>query len=136
MIRDIVKNEEFLKIKSTKASVEDMMIVQDLKDTLAFNHQRCVGMAANMIGFSKNIIIFQDKIGYKVMLNPEIIDKDGAYTTKEACLSLVGERSTLRFKKIVVKFQDIKMNWHTQKYEGYVAQIIQHEIDHLKGIII
>ena len=136
MIKSIVKDVMFLGQKSEPVTKEDLSIAQDLKDTLAAHRDGCVGMAANMIGYKKNMIIVSLGIVDLVMLNPVITKKSGPYETEEGCLSLEGVRKTTRYKNITVKYQDITMKQQVQDYSGWVAQIIQHECDHLEGIII
>ena len=136
MIRPIVTDILFLKQRSEPASKEDLYIAQDLKDTLAAHRDGCVGMAANMIGFRKNIIIVSMGLMDMVMFNPVILDKSKPYETEEGCLSLVGVRKTTRYQKITVRYLDMSFQEHTQEFTGWIAQIIQHECDHLEGIII
>lgn len=136
MVREIVHDVLFLKQKSTKADRNDMQIVTDLKDTLKANHDRCVGMAANMIGFNKRIIIFTAGIMDIVMINPVIVKKAQPYETEEGCLSLTGVRKTKRWEKITVEYQDTDFSKKRGDFTGFVAQIIQHECDHLEGVII
>jgi peptide deformylase len=136
MVREIVHDVLFLKQKSTKADKNDMQIVTDLQDTLKANHDRCVGMAANMIGYNKRIIIFTAGIMDIVMINPVIVKKAQPYETEEGCLSLTGVRKTKRWEKITVEYQDTNFNKKRGDFTGFVAQIIQHECDHLDGIII
>lgn len=136
MIKPIVKDIIFLGQKSEISTKDDMQVVQDLKDTLSAHRDGCVGMAANMIGYRKRMIIVSLGIVDLVMINPVIISKNGEYETEEGCLSLQGKRKTKRYKDIEVKFMDTGFNVQRQKFSGYVAQIIQHECDHLEGIII
>lgn len=136
MIRDIVHDEIFLAQKSEAATAKDKKIVTDLLDTLQFNRERCVGMAANMIGERKRIIVVTMGKTNVAMLNPEIIKKDKPFETEEGCLSLTGERPTTRYERIEVVYQDVKMRKHKDVFTGWTAQIIQHECDHLEGIII
>lgn len=137
MVKNIVKDEKFLMIKSTPATIEDLYIKQDLIDTLIINRARCVGMAANMIGISKRIIIFEnEKKEYVVMFNPEIIKCEDEFETEEGCLSLTGVRKATRYKKIKVEFFNENFQKRIQTFTNFTAQIIQHEIDHLNGIII
>lgn len=136
MIQPIMKDPDFLSIPSKPATKFDIKIAQDLKDTLTFYSDRCVGMAANMIGVSKNIIVFTIGPIQVVMFNPKITKKSKPYKTEEGCLSLVGQRACTRYEKITVKYQDESFKPKIQSYEGFVAQIIQHEIDHLNGILI
>ena len=136
MVREIMRDPLFLAAPSVEAAQEDLSTAQDLLDTLRVNHERCVGMAANMIGVHKNIIAFLDGRVYMAMLNPEIVKAEGEYETEEGCLSLDGIRKTKRYRKIQVRYQTEKMQWKTRTFRDYTAQIIQHEIDHCKGILI
>ena len=141
MIKDLVHDPIFLAGKSETATKEDLQIAQDLLDTLIAHKDSCVGMAANMIGVRKRIIAFLDESGrastYTVMLNPEIIKKDGAYNTEEGCLSLLGgSRPCKRYKTIKVKYQTLDLQTRIKTYTGCTAQIIQHEVDHCDGILI
>ena len=136
MVREIVHDVIFLKKKSIKADNNDVDIITDLRDTLKANHDRCVGMAANMIGFNKRIIIFTAGIMDIVMINPVIVKKAQPYETEEGCLSLTGVRKTKRWEKITVEYQDTDFNKKRGDFTGFVAQIIQHECDHLEGVII
>lgn len=136
MIRPVCRDVLFLKLKAEPATKEDMSVVRDLLDTLQANAQHCVGMAANMIGVNKSIIAVNMGIVNVAMINPVITKKTGSYKTQEGCLSLIGTRETTRYQDIEVEYLDI--NWKRQKgkYSGWIAQIIQHECDHLEGIII
>ena len=136
MVRPIMKDPIFLAQKSTPATPEDLTVAQDLLDTLAANADRCVGMAANMIGINKRIIAFDNDGTYMVMFNPEIIKKSEPYETEEACLSLTGTRPVIRWKSIEVRWQNRKFQERFKTFTGWTAQIIQHEIDHCDGIII
>ena len=136
MIREVIHDPLFLSGKSEKATREDLPVAQDLLDTLIANRAGCVGMAANMIGVRKRIIAFDDNGKYTVMFNPEIIKCSGEYDTEEGCLSLAGVRKTKRWQKITLRYQDQAFRWHTGTFEGFTAQIIQHEMDHCSGILI
>ncbi len=141
MIKDLIHDPIFLAGKSEVATKEDLQVAQDLIDTLTAHKETCVGMAANMIGTRKRIIAFLDESGrvpaYTVMLNPEIIKKDGAYDTEESCLSLLGgSRPCKRYKSIKVQYQTIEMQTRIKTYTGWTAQIIQHEVDHCDGVLI
>lgn len=136
MICSIMKDVLFLGQKSEDATELDKQIITDLHDTLAANREHCVGMAANMIGQKKRIIIVAFGFMNMVMVNPVILQKSQPYETEEGCLSLQGVRKTTRFRKIKVRYKDESFQEHTQEYEGQIAQIIQHECDHLEGIII
>ena len=136
MEKPIVRDAFFLNQKSTEATKADLPIAQDLEDTLRANRDRCVGMAANMIGYRKNMIIVATGFADIVMINPVITKKSGPYETEEGCLSLPGTRKTTRYKSITVRYQDKTFADHTQEFSGYIAQIIQHECDHLAGILI
>ena len=136
MIRPIMKDVFFLRQKAEPAGKEDLQVVQDLLDTLKANEAGCVGMAANMIGVNKRIIAVNMGFVNVAMLNPVIVKRSGAYETEEGCLSLTGVRKTTRYENIEVEFQDISFRKQRQKYSGWTAQIIQHEIDHCEGILI
>ena len=136
MIRNIVRDPLFLGRKSTEATLEDVCVLDDLMDTLRANSDRCVGMAANMIGVSKRIIAFFHGPLIMGMLNPEITAKSDPYPTQEGCLSLDGVRNTVRFRRITVAWQDRNGKRMQSTFEGWTAQIIQHEIDHCSGILI
>ena len=136
MIKPIVKDVLFLGQKSTPATKEDLPIAQDLQDTLNANRDRCVGMAANMIGVKKRIIIVNMGFANVVMFNPTITQKKDPYETEEGCLSLTGVRKTTRYKTIVLEYTDINWKRQRQVYSDWIAQIIQHECAHLDGIVI
>lgn len=136
MIREIVKDPIFLAQKSKEATISDFGTAADLLDTIKANADRCVGMAANMIGVNKRIIVFEYKGGYEVMYNPEIIRKEEKYESEEGCLSLSGTRKTTRYRVIRVQYQNDKMQLRIKTYDGFTAKIIQHEIDHCDGILI
>lgn len=136
MIRNINKDVLTLGIKSNKATPEDLPVIVDLKDTLAANADRCVGMAANMIGEHKNIIIVHVGISDMIMVNPVIVKKSKPFETEEGCLSLEGVRNVKRYQEIEVVFEDEKFVKRRRRFSGFTAQIIQHEIDHCSGIII
>lgn len=127
----------FLGQKSEIATKADIQVANDLLDTLIANKEVCVGMAANMIGVKKRIIVFDNNGEYMVMFNPEIIEKYDEYEAQEGCLSLLGgPRNIKRYKVIKVKYQDINLKEYTKTFVGFSAQIIQHEIDHCNGVLI
>lgn len=136
MVKPIVRDAFFLNQKSEEATRVDLPVAQDLEDTLKANRERCVGMAANMIGYRKRIIIVATGLADMVMINPVITEKSEPYETEEGCLSLPGVRKTNRYNKITVRYMDKRFAEHTQSFSGYIAQIIQHECDHLEGILI
>ena len=136
MIKPIVRDVFFLGQKSEPATKQDFSVGIDLMDTLQANKERCVGMAANMIGVKKRIIIVNMGILNMVMYNPVLVKKDTPYETEEGCLSLDGVRKTTRYRNIEVEYFDSAWKKHRQKYSGWTAQIIQHELDHLEGRII
>jgi peptide deformylase len=136
MIKPIVTDPIFLARKSSEADISDISHAQDLLDTIQENKDRCVGMAGNMIGVAKRIIVFDDSGKYTVMFNPEIIKCSDKYTTVESCLSLTGQRNTDRWRTIKVKYQNEAFQMRIKTYSGWTAQIIQHEIDHLNGVLI
>ena len=136
MIQPIMHDEEFLRKKSSKATNKDKKIIQDLKDTLKAHSHECVGMAANMIGQLKTIIIVHTEIEDLILVNPKIIKKSNPYMTEEGCLSLQGQRETKRFEVIEVEYLTENFTKKRTKFAGFTAQIVQHEIDHCSGILI
>jgi peptide deformylase len=136
MVKTIMKDVLFLGQKSEPATPMDGQVVEDLLDTLKAHEDGCVGMAANMIGVKKNIIAVNMGMVNVAMINPVITKKTGPYETEEGCLSLQGKRKTTRYKEIEVEFIDTTWKKQKQKYSGWIAQIIQHECDHIDGIVI
>ena len=136
MVRSIMKDIFFLNQKSELATKADAQVIQDLLDTLKANKEGCVGMAANMIGVKKRIIVISMGDMNVPMINPMIVNKTGQYETEEGCLSLIGVRKTNRFKEIEVEYFDSGFKKRREKYSGWIAQIIQHEVDHCDGIVI
>ena len=136
MVKPITKDPIFLAQKSAPATILDLPVAQDLKDTLEAHREGCVGMAANMIGVSKRIIVFDDHGSATVMFNPELVKCSGAYETEEGCLSLSGVRKTRRWRQIKVQYQNERFETRLKTYTGFTAQIIQHEIDHCNGVLI
>lgn len=136
MVKEIMRDPFFLAQKSVPASKEDLQVGRDLMDTLKAHREGCVGMAANMIGVKKNIIIVNMGFIDVVMFNPVITSKSGPYQTEEGCLSLIGVRKTTRYQNIEVEYYDFAWKKQRQKLTGWTAQIAQHEIDHCNGIVI
>ncbi len=136
MVKEINKDTFFLSLKAEKATEDDRQTASDLLETLTFHKEECVGMAANMIGVNKSIICVQDGNSYLIMYNPEIIKCDGKYKTEEGCLSLTGKRECIRYKSVKVKYRNEEFKDRIKTFKDFTAQIIQHEIDHLNGIII
>ena len=137
MVRELVHDPIFLARKSVTATKEDLTIAHDLLDTLTAHRQSCVGMAANMIGQTKRIIVFDNEGSLMTMLNPEIIKQEGPYETEEGCLSLLGgPRKTMRYQKIKVRYQTLDFQVRLKTFTGWTAQIIQHEVDHCNVILI
>ena len=137
MVRELVHDPILLARKSAPAAKEDFSIGRDLLDTLNEHREGCVGMAANMIGQLKRIIVFDNGGMPMLMFNPEIIRSSGAYETEEGCLSLLGgPRKTKRYQKIKVRYQTEDFQIRLKTFEGWTAQIIQHEVDHCNGILI
>ncbi|WP_270659313.1 peptide deformylase [Paraclostridium bifermentans] len=136
MIKAVVKDILFLEQKSELATKDDVEVINDLIDTLRANLDHCVGMAANMIGVKKRILVFS--VGEMIipMVNPVILKKEIPYEAEESCLSLDGFRKTTRYEKIEVEYLDRNFKKHKQVFTGFTAQIIQHEVDHFEGIII
>ena len=137
MIKEVMHDPIFLAGKSELSTKEDLQVAQDLLDTLIANKDDCVGMAANMIGVRKRIIVFDNEGEYMTMFNPEIIKKSGPYDTEEGCLSLLGgPRKCKRYQTIKVKWQTAEFQTRIKTFTGWTAQIIQHEVDHCNGILI
>ena len=136
MIKPITKYILFLQQKSQEASQADLSIGQDLQDTLLAHRDACVGLAANMIGVQKRVIIVSLGFGHLVLYNPVLISKAKPYKTEESCLSLKGSRPTTRYEDIVIRYRNQDWQEVTMPFTGFTAQIIQHELDHLEGVII
>ena len=137
MVRELMHDPIFLAQKSVPATAEDLEVAQDLLDTLTFHKEGCVGMAANMIGVTKRIIVFDNEGEYMTMLNPVILKAAELYETEEGCLSLLGgPRKCKRYKKIKVQYQNLQMQTRIKTFTGWTAQIIQHEVDHCNGVLI
>lgn len=136
MEREIMRDVLFLAQKSEEATPADLDLAQDLQDTLQVHRENCVGMAANMIGIKKRVIIFNYGLVPMIMFNPVLLSKKHPYETEEGCLSLVGSRPTTRYEEITVAHRDKEWWEKTITLTGFPAQICQHELDHLDGIII
>ena len=136
MIQPIMKDPIFLAQTSAPATEADLPVAQDLLDTLAAHKDGCVGMAANMIGVSKRIIVFDNEGTYMVMFNPEIVKCSQPYQAEEGCLSLTGRRTAKRYRSIKVQYQNDQFQTRLKTFTGWTAQIIQHEIDHCSGVLI
>ena len=136
MVREIVHDAAFLSVPSGQAGPEDLSTARDLLDTLTANADRCVGMAANMIGVSKRIIVFDNGGSYMTMFNPEIVRCSGPNKAEEGCLSLSGRRVTKRWMSIKVQYMNEQFQTRLKTFTGWTAEIIQHEIDHCSGILI
>ena len=137
MVKPLTHDPILLARPSASATAQDLDTARDLLDTLAAHRETCVGMAANMIGVCRRIIAFDDGGSYSLMLNPEIVKAEGPYETEESCLSLLGgPRKCRRFRKIKVRYQNERLQTRLKTYEGWTAQIIQHEIDHCNGVLI
>lgn len=137
MIKEIISDQFVLKQKSTLATSEDLPIIDDLIDTIVAHKDRCVGIAANMIGIHKQIIVVEDNNHYLAMLNPKIIKtSNNMYTCQEGCLCHHGTKETKRYEKIKVEYMDQCFKKKIKTFSGFTAQIIQHEIDHCNGILI
>ena len=136
MVKPIMRDLFFLRQKAEKATKGDFPVAIDLLDTLKAHEDGCVGMAANMIGVNKAIIAVNMGFMNVAMFNPVVVKKSGAFETEEGCLSLSGVRKTTRYEEIEVEYEDMNFKKQHQKFSGWTAQIIQHECDHLAGIII
>ncbi|MCD8078746.1 MAG: peptide deformylase [Lachnospiraceae bacterium] len=135
-VKPIMRDVLFLSRKAEPATMTDKQVAIDLLDTLQAHKEECVGMAANMIGVNKAIIAVNMGMINVAMFNPKIIKRIGKFETEEGCLSLSGVRECTRYKEIEVSYQDMNFKMQRQKFSGWTAQIIQHEVDHLSGIII
>ena len=136
MRREICRDPILLSRPSAPATAEDLPTARDLLDTLEAHRESCVGMAANMIGVCRRIIVFDCEGSYMTMLNPEIVKKSGPYQAEEGCLSLPGVRKAKRWQHIKVQYQDLALRLRYKSFDGWTAQIIQHEIDHFSGVLI
>lgn len=137
MVKELMHDPIFLAQKARTATAEDLSVARDLVDTLNSHRDSCVGMAANMIGVCVRIIAFDNQGKIDVMFNPRIVKQVGEYETEEGCLSLLGgPRKTKRFQKIKVEYQNEAFQTRLKTFEGWTAQIIQHEVDHCNGILI
>ena len=136
MVKEIIHDEEFLSRRSVEATKKDKSVAYDLLDTLKYHKETCVGLAANMIGIEKRIIVINMSFMDVIMFNPVIINKSKPYKTVEGCLSLLGEREVLRYDEITVEYQDMDFNYKRESFNGFIAEIIQHECDHLDGVLI
>lgn len=137
MVKELVHDPILLAMKSETAAKDDLQTAQDLADTLSVHKDSCVGMAANMIGVHKRIIVFDNGGEYMTMLNPEILKRSEPYETEEGCLSLLGgPRKCKRYRSVKVKWQTVDFQTRIKTFTGFTAQIIQHEIDHCDGILI
>lgn len=137
MEKELIHDPIFLAQKSESADESDRQTAQDLLDTITAHKNECVGMAANMIGVKKRVIVFDEGGTFRIMFNPEIIVKSEPYNTEEGCLSLLGApRPTTRFKKIKVQYFNEEFKRRIKTFTGFTAQIIQHEIDHCNGVLI
>lgn len=136
MERAIVKSAIALRMPSEAATKADLPLAHDLLDTLVAHVHECVGLAANMVGARKRVIAFDNNGTPMAMLNPTIVDAQAPYQTEEGCLSLPGTRPCTRYRRIRVRYQDLQLHWHEDAFSGFVAQIIQHEVDHCNGIVI
>lgn len=136
MVREIVKDPARLTQRADYAGVEDLETARDLLDTLAAHRDDCVGMAANMIGVNRRVIVFENDGADMVMFNPEIVKASGPYEAEEGCLSLSGARRTRRWQTIKVRYQNELFQTRLKTFTGWTAEIIQHEIDHCEGILV
>ena len=136
MIREIVKDEFFLRLSSRPATEADVAVADDLMDTLKANAERCVGMAANMIGENVRIVAVMDGAKPIEMFNPVILRREGPYDAEEGCLSLQGVRPARRYRAIKVQWPPRTLKPRVKVFTGFTAQIIQHELDHLEGVLI
>ena len=136
MVKEIIKDEFFLKQKSKSCTKEDLYIANELLETIQAYKEQCVGMAANMIGYLKTMMVVLDENKYLILINPVILKTSGkTYQTEEGCLSLQGVRKTQRYESIKVNYLDQDFKKKIKTFKGYTAQIIQHELDHFDGVL-
>ena len=136
MVREITRDVIFLSQPSFPATPADVGTADDLLETLAAHRDGCVGMASNMIGVARRIIVFDNGGTYMLMFNPEIVKKSGPYEAEEGCLSLDGTRKTKRWQSVKLRYQNRDFQTRIKTFTGFPAQIIQHELDHCDGILI
>ena len=136
MVRPLMTDVVFLAQKALPADAGDLSVADDLLDTLTAHKDGCVGMAANMIGVNKAIIVFDNEGTPCEMFNPVIVYRKGPYLTEEGCLSLSGTRPVRRWNSIKVRWQNEQFQTRIKTFTGWTAQIIQHEVDHCNGIVI
>ena len=137
MVKELIHDPILLARKSREATGEDLPVARDLLDTLLAHQETCAGMAANMIGELCRIIAFFEGAQAVVMLNPELLKAENPYETEEGCLSLLGNpRKTKRYRKIKLRWQNEALQTRIKTFEGWTAQVIQHEIDHCNGVLI
>jgi len=136
MVKPIVKDVLFLSRKSSSLTADELYVVKDLRETYRAHKDTCAGMAANMIGYNKTVLILGFGTSNLIMINPLIKSKTGKYTVQEGCLSLSGTREAVRYETIKVEYFDERFRRHTDTFSGFYAQVIQHEIDHFSGILI
>ena len=137
MVREIVKDTERLVQKAVEATREDLYVIDDMIDTAKANEDICVGLAANQIGEKVRIIVVKMGKQFIPLVNAKIIGHSKAtYVDEEACLSHEGTKPATRYVSIEVAYQDRNFRKKKQTFNGFVAQVIQHEIDHCEGILI
>lgn len=138
MVKEIVKDVNVLTQKSEKVELNEAIeIVVDLLDTANQHVDHCVGLAAPQIGVLKKVIVVRAGNAFYPMINPVILKKIGnQFNSVEGCLSLEGERTVKRHQSVMVNYQDISGKKLTKTFTGFIATIIQHEVDHLNGKLI
>ncbi len=137
MKKEIVKDTFLLSVKATEVTKDDLYLAEDLLDTIKSYKGYCVGMAANMIGSPKRMMVIDMQGKYLVLINPEIMKVSGnRYKTTEGCLCHENTKETYRYPKIKVAYLDEHWNKKIKTFEGLSAQIVQHEMDHFEGILI
>lgn len=114
MIKELINDLFFLAGKSEATTKKDLQIAQDLLDTLIENKDCFVGIAANMIGVCKRIIVFDNEGTYMTLFNSEIIKKTEPYDTEESCLSLLGDSRKCK------RYQTIKVQWQTAEFQNRI----------------
>lgn len=138
MVREIVTDKNILTQKSERFVIgKDEYLITDMLDTANAHKDRCVGLACIQIGVPKRVILVRQDDKFVPYINPIIVHKSiTAYTAKEECLSLKGARSVRRHHLIKLMYTDKNGRTRSKIFEGFTAQIIQHECDHLNGVLI
>ena len=138
MEREIIKDINVLTQKSEKFIFgEDDHLIQDMIDTANAHKENCAGLACIQIGVPKKLILVKSNDKFIPFINPTIIKRSTqTFMATERCLSLDGERNVKRHKQIKLAYTTKDGKTKVQEYSGFMAQVIQHECDHLNGVLI